>query len=59
MYMLYKHTNARLVCDACPRIHIIRNDVENVTLDVGSISPSLPSSKSSHIIVLSCKLVEL
>ncbi len=39
MYMLYKNTNAH------PRIHVIRNDVEKVTLDVGFISSS-PSSKS-------------
>ncbi len=41
------------------RLDNTRNDVEKVTLDVGSISPSPPSSKSSNIIVLLCKLVEL
>ncbi len=35
-----------------------RNYFEKVTLDVGSISSS-PSSKSSDVDVLSCKLVEL
>ncbi len=33
MYMIYKHTNARLFCDARPRLHVIRNDVEKATLD--------------------------
>ncbi len=31
--MLYKHTNACLVCDARPILHVIRNNVEKVTLD--------------------------
>ncbi len=34
MHMLYKHTNARLFCDARPRLHVIRNDVEKITLGV-------------------------
>ncbi len=59
MYMLYKHTNAHLFCDASPRLHIIRNYVEKVTLDVGFISPYPPSSESSDTVVLSCKLIEL
>ncbi len=59
MYICFINTNARLFCDARPRFHVIRNDVEKVTLDVGSISPSPSSSKSSDIIVLPCKLVEL
>ncbi len=35
--LLYKHTNARLFCDACPRLHVIRNDVEKVTLVITHI----------------------
>ncbi len=46
------NTKARLFCDARPRLHVIRNNVEKVTLDVGSISSSHPSSKSSDIVVL-------
>ncbi len=57
--MLYKHINARLFCDVRPRLHVIRNDVEKITRDVGSISSSPPSSKLSDIIVLPCRLVEL
>ncbi len=37
-------TNARLFCYVRPRLYEIRNDVEKVTLDVGSISSSPPSS---------------
>ncbi len=47
------HVNAEF-----PRLHVICNDVEKVTLDVGSISSS-PSSKSSDIVVLPCKLIKL
>ncbi len=38
------NTNARLFCYVLPRLYEIRNDVEKVTLDVGSISSSPPSS---------------
>ncbi len=37
-------TNTRLFCYVRPRLYEIRNDVEKVTLDVGSISSSPPSS---------------
>ncbi len=30
--MLYKHTNACLVCDVHPRLHVIRNDIEKVKI---------------------------
>ncbi len=43
----------------CSWRHVIRIEGEKVTLDIGSISSSPPSSKSSDIIVLPCKLVEL
>ncbi len=56
MYLLYKH-NVLLFCDAHPKLHLIRNYVETVMLDVGSISSS--RSKSPDIVVLPCKLVEL
>ncbi len=52
-------TNASLFCDARPRLHVIRNDVEKVTLDVGYISSSPSSSKLFDIVVLPCKLIEL
>ncbi len=55
----FMNINARLFCDAHPRLHVIRNDVEQVTLDVGFISSSPGSSKSSDIVVLPCKLIEL
>ncbi len=38
-------------------LHVIHNYVEKVTLDVGSISSSPPSSKSSDIVVFHSKLV--
>ncbi len=56
MYMLYKH-KCSPVFDVRPRLHVILNDVKKVTLDVGSILPSPPSSKSSDIVVLTCKLI--
>ncbi len=34
------NTNARLFCDARPRLDVTCNDIEKVTLDVGSFSPS-------------------
>ncbi len=44
MYMLYKQTNARLVCDVRPRLHVICNTVEKVTLDVGGSTESVFTS---------------
>ncbi len=58
MYMLYKHKCSPYSVLRCA-LHVIRNDVENVTLDAGSNSYSPPSAKSSDIVVLPCKLVEL
>ncbi len=31
--MLYKHTNARMFCDARPKLYIICNNVEKATQD--------------------------
>ncbi len=54
--MLYKH-------ECSPVLQCVsqtsRNNVEKVMLDVGSISSSPPSLKSSDIGVLPCKLIEL
>ncbi len=58
MYMLYEH-KCSPDFDARPRLLEIHNDVEKVTLDIGSILSSLSRSKSSNIVVLFCKLVEL
>ncbi len=49
MYMLYKHKYSPVLRCAS---QTLRNEVEKITLDVGSISPSPPSSKSSDIVVL-------
>ncbi len=56
MYMLYKHKYSPVLRCAS---QTSRNEVKKITLDVGSISSSPPSSKSSDIVVLPCKLVEL
>ncbi len=42
--MLYKQTKARLVCDVRPRLHVICNTVEKVTLDVGGSTESVFTS---------------
>ncbi len=42
--MLYKHTHARLFCDARPRFRVIRNNAEKVTLDVGRSTESVFTS---------------
>ncbi len=45
--MLYKHTHARLFCDARPRLHVIRNNVEKVKLDVDRSTKSVQVERAN------------
>ncbi len=49
--MLYKHTNARLVCDVHPRLHLICNNIEKVRHDIGggTLQVELSNTKSNAV----------